>query len=106
MTECFNCFWFLFFLLDRRNGVANNCFKAFNERTDATKFIESEEDDPELILYIPFTVAVNLKSICVSGDRGGSSPSMIKIFKDRTDVDFDLAHELKPTVSECAVWLS
>ena len=85
-------------LNSRRSGDANNAFKSFSNRRDREAFIESEEDDPELILHIPFTVAVNVKSICISGDADGSSPAQVKMFRDRSDIDFDLAHELKPTV--------
>lgn len=94
-TKCLN---------SRRSGVANNCFKPYNLRRDREKFIHSEEDDPELILYIPFLVAVNLKSICISGPGDGSSPSEVWMFRDRSDVDFDLAHDLKPTVTMLTRW--
>lgn len=90
-------------LNSRRSGDANNAFKSFSNRRDREAFIESEEDDPELILHIPFTVAVNVKSICISGDADGSSPAQVKMFRDRSDIDFDLAHELKPTVRDFVV---
>jgi hypothetical protein len=92
-TSCLNA---------RRSGVANNCFKPFSQRREPTKFIESEEDDPELILFIPFTVAVSLKSICISGDADGSSPAEVCIFRDKQAIDFEMAHELVPAVCACA----
>jgi hypothetical protein len=43
--------------------------------------VESNEDDPELIIYVPFTRVVKLKSICVVGGHAGegTSPSKIKL---------------------------
>ena len=36
----------------------------------------SEEDDPELIIHVPFTCDVKLKSISVIGGSEGTSPSL------------------------------
>ena len=43
--------------------------------------MESNDDDPELIIYIPFTRVVKLKSISVVGGHAGegTSPSKIKL---------------------------
>lgn len=36
-------------------GSALNCLKPWDKRRDPEPFLESEEDDPELIIFVPFT---------------------------------------------------
>ena len=43
-------------------GGALNCLKAWDKRRDPLPRLESEEDDPELIIFVPFTQ--------VGGSRG------------------------------------
>lgn len=40
-----------------KKGAIKNCFKPYHERYNTTSFLESGVD-PQLILHIPFTVAV------------------------------------------------
>jgi hypothetical protein len=54
-------------------------FKSFHERNDRMRFLSSNEDDPELILFIPFTEAVSIKSICLIGGEDGNHPKQIKL---------------------------
>ena len=56
-----------------------NPFKPFAERRDRTKYLDSNEDDPEFILYVPFTQSVGIKSICISGGEDGTHPRTIKM---------------------------
>ena len=37
----------------------------------------------------------NIKSICVAGAADGGSPNMMRIFKDREDIDFSNVEDLK-----------
>mmetsp|Transcript_6441 Transcript_6441/g.12138 ORF Transcript_6441/g.12138 Transcript_6441/m.12138 type:complete len:252 (-) Transcript_6441:3399-4154(-) len=66
----------------------------------------SDDDDLELLMYIPFTEAVSIKSISVggresiyqpnNGNKVGatSAPFTCKVFANRTDLDFPNAREL------------
>ncbi|CAH0516388.1 unnamed protein product [Peronospora belbahrii] len=48
-----------------------------------------------MILFIPFTEAVSIKSICISGSAGdGTHPKVVKLFTNRDDIDFSNANEL------------
>lgn len=70
-------------------------FKPFYERRDRSRFLASNEDDPELIVFVPFTEAVSIKSICISGCAGdGTHPKEVTLFTNRDDIDFSNAHEL------------
>lgn len=69
---------------------------------------QPDDDDVELLMHIPFSEAVSVRSICISGkssvfipdgnDSGSatSAPYTAKVFVNRTDLDFDLARELPP----------
>ncbi|RQM19756.1 hypothetical protein B5M09_002198 [Aphanomyces astaci] len=71
-------------------------FKSAALKKSKDTFLESNEDDPELILYIPFTEAVSIKSICISGGEDGLHPKSVKLFSNREDIDFSNATELPP----------
>ncbi|TMW66472.1 hypothetical protein Poli38472_004237 [Pythium oligandrum] len=71
-------------------------FKPYHDREDHTRFLNSNEDDPEMIIYIPFTEAVSIKSICISGGEDGAHPKTVKLFTNRDDIDFSNAGELPP----------
>lgn len=50
-------------------GSARGVFRAWDQRLDDTgNPLESNEDDPELLLHIPFDGAVKLKAICIIGE--------------------------------------
>ncbi|KAG7379277.1 PITH domain-containing protein 1 [Phytophthora pseudosyringae] len=75
--------------------AAAHPFKPFHERQDHSRFLASNDDDPEMILFIPFTEAVSIKSICISGSAGdGTHPKEVKLFTNRDDIDFSNANEL------------
>jgi hypothetical protein len=51
------------------------------QRKEPEPRLDSHDDDPELILYIPFTRVVKLKSINVIGGHAGegTAPAKIKL---------------------------
>ncbi|RIB16202.1 galactose-binding domain-like protein [Gigaspora rosea] len=51
-------------------------------------FVESDVDE-QLILFIPFTGSVKLKSISIKSGPGNSCPSKMKAYINREDIDFD-----------------
>lgn len=70
-------------------------FKALADKHDDGDCVVSDAD-AELIIHVPFTVAVKLKSFCIIGGANGEAPSKVKLFTNREDVDFDLAGDLAP----------
>jgi len=64
-------------------GSCRNCIRPFDGRRDSHPFFTSFPDDPELILEIPFTEVVNIKSFALVGNV-----SLVKLFVNRDDVDF------------------
>eukprot|EP01137_Pigoraptor_chileana_P010014 Opistho-2@59076 len=75
-------------LNEAEKGSVMNCFKPWNERKVVDKYIESDADE-QLIVYIPFTGDVKLKSICVIGGDNGAHPKKMKAFTNRDNIDFD-----------------
>ena len=74
-------------------GSARRCIKPYASKRDAAPFMESNDDDPELILHIPFTEVVKIKSFALVG-VGDASPSHVKLFVNRNDVDFSSAADM------------
>jgi len=77
--------------------------KLHEERLSAEPFLRSQEDDPELLLYIPFTEAVTVTSLAIrsvpppqNDDVPVAPPRTIKLFTNRDDLDFETARELEP----------
>lgn len=79
---------------ERVAGSCRNCIRPFANKQDAEPFMESNDDDPELILFIPFTEVVKIKSFALVGGAGGASPSNVKLFVNRDDVDFSSAADM------------
>jgi len=63
---------------EREEGQALNCFKPWDARLDTSKFLQSDADE-ELIIYIPFTGSVKLKSIMIIGGAKGESPKKLSV---------------------------
>ncbi|KAF8951144.1 PITH domain-containing protein 1 [Entomortierella lignicola] len=61
--------------------------KPWHEKMDDTKFLESDADE-QLILKIPFTGLVKLKSISIRTDPGETAPKVLKAYVNNVDLDF------------------
>lgn len=76
--------------------------KIHEERLSSQPYLKSQEDDPELLLHIPFTEAVlvqtiSIRSVVPAGlDDDVAPPRRIKIFTDRDDLDFETARDMEP----------
>lgn len=75
---------------------AKDILKAWDDRLDETKFLRSDADE-QLIVRIPFTGSVKLRSIIIKGARGELCPTQMKIYTNTPDIDFDTAELEKPT---------
>eukprot|EP00850_Spirogloea_muscicola_P005216 SM000023S07672 [mRNA] locus=s23:735661:737895:- [translate_table: standard] len=77
-------------------GSAGLVFKSWEERLDFSTSLESNDDDPELLIFVPFTTDVKIKSICIVGGVDGTSPSRMRVFSNREDIDFSNVQDLPP----------
>lgn len=73
-----------------------NCFPALKYILEPP--LKSNEDDPELLIKIPFVGTVNLKAICVIGGTDGTCPSKMRAFVNR-ELDFDGVQDM-PAIQE------
>jgi len=90
---------------DDSKGVANS-LKAILKGDPASAMLRSDPDvDPQLLLFIPFTEAVNIRGISFAAAVDAkaadaaklSGPKNVKVFVQATNLDFDGAASSKPT---------
>jgi len=78
---------------------ARAVIKPWDERDDTAKFADSGVDD-QLIIHIPFTQIVRIKSILLKLGRGEVTPRHLRIFANHpTIVDFADAETTKPQLN-------
>ena len=82
----------VFALNEKVHLSCQKLFKIKEEMLDRKDFCDSNDGDIDLVIYIPFSAQVNLKSMTIIGGEDGMSPAKIKIFvnKKEPEVDFDL----------------
>lgn len=71
--------------------------KSYDERENDTPYMVSNEDDPEMIMHVPFTEGVRVTHVSITGHVGGQAPKEVKIWADREDIDFTNAEDLTPS---------
>ncbi|GAB2285520.1 hypothetical protein Dimus_019969 [Dionaea muscipula] len=78
-------------------GSVKTVFRAWEQRLiTSQEWLESNEGDPELLVFIPFTSDVKIKSISIIGGADGSSPSKMRAFINREGIDFSDAQSMQP----------
>ncbi|KAH8697033.1 PITH domain-containing protein [Talaromyces proteolyticus] len=70
--------------------------KTWAERLNDHPELESDADE-QLLMYIPFTGQVKLHALLIYTAPTPSAPKTVKLFKNRDDLDFSTASDLKPT---------
>ncbi|KAH8994820.1 DUF1000-domain-containing protein [Lactarius akahatsu] len=92
----------LFAHIDRSNVVALNSdhggervIKPWDERMDEQVYIESDADD-QLIIRVPFTGSVKLRSLLLKSGPGDQTPAKVALFANVDNFDFEDAAEKEP----------
>ncbi|KAL7522167.1 hypothetical protein ACHAWX_006866 [Stephanocyclus meneghinianus] len=92
-------------------GSGKSILKLYEERFTSDPSLTSQDDpdeDPELLLTIPFNEAVAIKSISVLSyadapifqpHRNTAAPRTLKVFVNRQNLDFETARDLEPTAA-------
>ncbi|KZP27403.1 DUF1000-domain-containing protein [Athelia psychrophila] len=93
----------LFQYIDRPNVVALNAttegpnvIKPWHERMDEAVSLESDADD-QLIIRIPFTGSVKLRSLLLKTGPAEQTPTKVVLFANEDNLDFDDATDKTPT---------
>ncbi|TFK83081.1 DUF1000-domain-containing protein [Polyporus arcularius HHB13444] len=75
---------------------AQALIKPWDEREDTQHFAESGVDD-QIIIHVPFTQNVRLRSIILKTGRGELTPRRLRIYANRTNiVDFSEVEDITP----------
>ncbi|KAK0449983.1 PITH domain-containing protein [Armillaria borealis] len=92
----------LFMHIDRANVVALNAtgdgpevIKPWHERTSEEKSLESDADD-QLILRIPFTGSVKLRSLLLKTGPADQTPAKVAVFANEDAMDFEDVNDKTP----------
>jgi len=80
---------------------ADSVWNVFRVRDEMLVFpqtsLKSDEDDPQLVIRIPFTTDVKVKSLTIIGGDEGSAPKTIHLYVNRDNIDFSILEEFEPT---------
>lgn len=96
-------------LNESRPGAGRDILKLYDERwTSEPKLLsrEDHEEEPELLLVVPFIEAVSIKSLCVFSHNTNNNtntnitapPRTVRIFVNRPNLDLDDCRDLEPDV--------
>lgn len=84
-------------LNEEEKDSGKGVIKTHDERLSEYPNLLSPEDDPELLLHIPFTESVTIQTLTIrdaSTSNETASPRRIKLFTNRDDIDFETARDL------------
>ncbi len=70
--------------------------KTWDERLNDEPVLESDADE-QVLMHVPFAGSCKLYSIMIRTSDSDSAPQTLKLFRNRDDMDFSLAADLKPT---------
>lgn len=80
-------------------NAGKSVLKLHEDRLSRNPYLKSNEGDPELLLYIPFTEAVTVQSLSIRSVAPNgieaAPPKTIKVFSNRDDLDFDTARDME-----------
>ena len=75
-----------------------NVFRLRDEMLDFPEIsLKSDEDDPQMVIWIPFTTDVKAKALTIIGGDEGSAPKTIHLYVNWENIDFSILEEFEPT---------
>lgn len=79
-------------LNEKLKGSHENVLLAYPEAV-----LETQEDDPVCILYLPLLSACNISHITIKGRGDATAPTKVSLFKDRPTLGFEDVDSYMPT---------
>ena len=70
------------------NNACRGIFKAFDQRLERTRFVESDDDDPQMIIHIPFVSPVKIRAFSLIGGDDGQAPAHLRAYINHEALDF------------------
>jgi hypothetical protein len=75
-------------LNEEHDGSCKNIFRPWDDRLNQSFKVQSDNDQ-DLLIKIPFSGSIKLKSIVLIGPNDESHPFSIKLFKNKPLMNFD-----------------
>ena len=69
--------------------------RPWEDRHNPTQHLDSSDDDSELLLLVPFTTNVKVRSVTVRSE-GDSAPDRVRLFVNRDDLDLSSVGDTQP----------
>ena len=82
---------------EEEEGSSKFVIKPREEMLEESKGTLRSDDDWELVIKVPFTSKVKIKSIVIIGGENGSAPKNLKLYPDLATVDFSVLEDNEPT---------
>ncbi|CAL5223627.1 g6169 [Coccomyxa viridis] len=84
-------------LNEAQAGSVHDIFRPWGDRLDMSlPTLDSNDDDPELLIHVPFSGTVKIKAITIIGGSDGTAPAQLKVYTNREDLDFSTVAQLPP----------
>jgi len=77
-------------------GEGSLVIKPWHKRLDESEFLESDADD-QMILRVPFTGSVRLRSLLLKSGPLDQTPSKMLLFANEPSLDFEDVAQMTPT---------
>ena len=74
---------------------ARNILRPWEDRHNPTAHLDSASDDSELLLLVPFTTNVKVRSVTVRSE-GERAPDKVRLFVNREDLDLSSVGDTQP----------
>ena len=74
-------------------------FKTKENKLERDLVVQSNDNDPELLIFIPFVCPVKVLSLCIIGSGNGTTPNQVRIFKNQNSLDFNNVENMEPVQS-------
>lgn len=86
---------------EKVSGSCQKIFKTKDKMLEKTDNVESNDNDPDLLIYIPFSSQVKVRTMTMIGGEEGTAPARIKLFVNQNNPDFDLAESPASQTLDC-----
>ncbi|OII74171.1 hypothetical protein cand_017510 [Cryptosporidium andersoni] len=80
-------------------GSCKTLFRPYSDRLLETFLCKSQENDPELLVFIPFKSPCSIYSLYIIGGENGTSPNHIRLYINDESLDFLTIENMEPIQS-------